>query len=53
MSEEPIQFEPVKVTPITSPAAVTAGEQDHSDPNVFRGADADAPVNPKPKKKDA
>lgn len=29
------------------PVAKTAGEQDHSDPWVFAGEDADPPVNPK------
>lgn len=28
-----------------NPEAVTAGEEDHSDPDVFRGEDAEAPVN--------
>lgn len=27
-------------------AAATAGEEDHSDPDVFRGAPADPPVSP-------
>ena len=30
---------------ITSPPAKTANEEDHSDPDVFRGDDADAPGN--------
>lgn len=29
-----------------NPTAVTAGVEDHSDPDVFRGEDAEAPVNP-------
>jgi hypothetical protein len=32
-------------TEITSPPAKTAGEEDHSDPDAFRGEDADAPGN--------
>jgi hypothetical protein len=32
--------------PITSPPSKTAGEQDHSDPEKFRGEPADAPQNP-------
>lgn len=30
----------------SNPKAATAGEEDHSDPDVFRGEDAEAPVNP-------
>lgn len=29
--------------PTGAPIAVTAGQQDHSDPDAFRGGDADAP----------
>jgi len=28
-----------------NPVATTAGDEDHSNPDVFRGEDADAPVN--------
>lgn len=30
---------------MTEPVARTAGEEDHSDPDAFRGEDADPPSN--------
>ena len=42
------QTPPVDVTEVDQadePTATTAGEDDHSDPEVFRGDDADAPAD--------
>ena len=39
------QTPPVDVTEVDEPTAATAGEQDHSKPAKFRGADADAPAD--------
>jgi hypothetical protein len=40
---------PVGVNPLgqpeVEPPATTAGEEDHSDPEVYRGEDADAPAD--------
>jgi hypothetical protein len=36
----------VDIPPTDQPVAKTAGEEDHSDPDRFRGEDADPPTNP-------
>ena len=41
---EPTPTEPAPVD-VTEPTATTAGEQDHADPEAYRGEDADAPAD--------
>lgn len=40
-------FEKLKTALRKEPKAKTAGEQDHSDPWIYAGEDAPAPVDPK------